>query len=120
MLGAPVGRQDGLFYEFCLEGRVPRDHLLRKIDGVLDLTWLRQELAPSYSHTGRPSVCPDLMIRMLLIGYCYSIRTVRSILPATVGSCVATTGRWPFMDVGRYPKPGYGANDNWQSGGTEQ
>jgi len=66
MLGAPVGRQDGLFYEFCLEGRVPRDHLLRKIDGVLDLTWLRQELAPSYSHTGRPSACPDLMIRMLL------------------------------------------------------
>jgi len=77
MLGAPLGRQDRLFYEFCLDDRVPRDHLLRRIDGVLDLTWLRRELAPFYSHTGRPSVCPELMIRMLLIGYCYSIRSER-------------------------------------------
>jgi len=51
--------------------------LLRRIDGVLDLTWLRREVAACYSHTGRPSVCPELMIRMLLIGYCYSIRSER-------------------------------------------
>jgi transposase len=77
MMGAPVGRQDRLFYEFDLEDRVPSDHLLRKINAVLDLGWLRTELKPYYSHTGRPSVCPELMIRMLLIGYCYSIRSER-------------------------------------------
>jgi transposase len=77
MLGAQVGCQERLFYEFCLDDRVPADHLLRKIDAVLDLSWLRGELAPFYSHTGRPSVCPELMIRMLLIGYCYSIRSER-------------------------------------------
>ncbi len=77
MTGEQLGRQDRLFYEFCLEDRVPTDHLLRKIDAVLDLSWLRAELKPFYSHTGRPSVCPELMIRMLLVGYCYSIRSER-------------------------------------------
>jgi len=77
MMGERVGAQDRLFYEFDLEERVPSDHLLRRIDGVLDLSWLRAELAPYYSHTGRPSVCPELMLRMLLIGYCYSIRSER-------------------------------------------
>jgi transposase len=77
MLGARVGCQDSLFYAFELDAVVPRDHLLRKIDAVLDLDWLRAELAPYYSHTGRPSVCPELMLRMLLIGYCFSIRSER-------------------------------------------
>jgi len=77
MLGERVGGQDRLFYEFCLDDVVPADHLLRKIDAVLDLSWLRSELAPFYSHTGRPSVCPELMIRMLIVGYCYSIRSER-------------------------------------------
>jgi transposase len=77
MLGPPVGQQDRLFYEFCLEDRVPADHLLRKIDAVLDLSWLRGELKAHYSDIGRPSVCPELMIRMLLVGYCYSIRSER-------------------------------------------
>ena len=77
MMGAPVGRQDRLFYEFDLEDMVPADHLLRRIDAVLDLRWLRVELAPYYSHTGCPSIDPELMIRMLLIGYCYSIRSER-------------------------------------------
>ena len=76
-MGEQVGRQDRLFYEFCLDERVPGDHLLRRIDAVLDLSWLRAELAPYYSHTGAPSVDPELMIRMLLIGYCYSIRSER-------------------------------------------
>ena len=75
MMGEQVGSQDRLFYEFCLEDRVPADHQLRKIDAVLDLTWLRAELRPLYSHTGCPSVDPELMIRMLVIGYCYSIRS---------------------------------------------
>ncbi len=77
MMGERLGRQDRLFYEFCLDDRVPGDHLLRRIDAVLDLSWLRRELAPYYSHTGCPSVDPELMIRMLLVGYCYSIRSER-------------------------------------------
>jgi transposase len=77
MLGARSGCQDRLFYAFDLEAVVPLDHLLRKIDAVLELDWLRVELAPYYSHTGRPSVCPELMLRMLLIGYCFSIRSER-------------------------------------------
>ena len=74
-MGERLGRQDHLFYEFCLEDRVPVDHLLRRIDAVLDLSWLRRELAPLYSHTGCPSVDPELLIRMLIVGYCYSIRS---------------------------------------------
>ncbi len=77
MMGEQLGRQDRLFYEICLEDRVPPDHLVRRIDGALDLSWLRAELAPYYSHTGCPSVDPELMIRMLLLGYCYSIRSDR-------------------------------------------
>ena len=77
MMGEPLGRQDRLFYEFDLEDVVPGDHLLRKIDAVLDLSWLRDELRPYYSHTGCPSVCPELMVRMLIVGYCYSIRSER-------------------------------------------
>jgi len=77
MMGDGFGRQDRLFYEFDLEARVPCDHLLRQIDNALDLSWLRAELGPFYSHTGRPSVCPELMIRMLLVGFCYSIRSER-------------------------------------------
>jgi len=77
MMGVAVGQQERLFYEFDLEDRIPTDHPLRKIDAVLDLTWLRRELQPFYSHTGRPSICPELMIRMLLIGYYYSVRSER-------------------------------------------
>ncbi len=77
MRGEAVGRQDRLFDEFCLDDRVPPDHVLRKIDAVLDPSWLREDLKPYYSDTGRPSVCPELMIRMLLVGYCYSIRSER-------------------------------------------
>lgn len=77
MMGPAAGEQDSLFYEFSLGDVVPADHLLRKIDSVLDLSWLRSELRPHYSHMGRPSVCPELMIRMLLLGYCYSIRSER-------------------------------------------
>jgi len=76
-----MGRQDGgeahLFYSFNLDAHVPRDHLLRQIDQVLDLADLRQHLAPFYSHTGRPSVDPEVMIRMLIIGYCFGIRSER-------------------------------------------
>jgi transposase len=77
MMGEPLGRQDRLFCEFDLEDVVPADHLLRRIDAALDLSWLRGEIKPHYSHLGCPSVCPELMVRMLLVGYCYSIRSER-------------------------------------------
>ena len=77
MMGEPVGRQDRLFYAFDLEAMVPADHLLRRIDAALDLSWLRGELKTHYSHLGCPSVCPELMVRMLIVGYCYSIRSER-------------------------------------------
>ena len=77
MMGDPVGRQNRLFYEFDLEDMVPDDHLLRRIDRVLDISWLRDVMKPHYSHLGCPSVCPELMMRMLLVGYCYSIRSER-------------------------------------------
>jgi len=58
-------------------GSVPPDHLLRGIDRCLDVGALRGHLAPFYSHTGRPSIDPELMLRMLIIGYCFGIRSER-------------------------------------------
>lgn len=69
--------QDQLFYAFNLEDHVPRDHLLRGVDRFLDLGELRQHLTPFYSHTGRPSIDPELIMRMLVIGYCMGIRSER-------------------------------------------
>ena len=66
-----------LFYDFCLDEHVPADHLLRRIDGFLDLSELRSTLRPYYSRIGRPSVDPELMIRMLIVGYCFAIRSER-------------------------------------------
>jgi len=66
-----------LFYEFSLEDHVPQDHLLRSIDRFVDLSDIRQYLAEFYSHTGRPSIDPELLIRMLLVGYCFGIRSER-------------------------------------------
>jgi transposase len=77
MMGEKSSAQGQLFYQFNLDEVVPADHMLRKIDAVLDLSDLRAQLAPYYSHTGRPSIDPELMIRMLLIGYCYGIRSER-------------------------------------------
>jgi transposase len=77
MMGRQRDNQSQLFYSFCLEDRVPADHLLRKINPFVDLSDLRGHLAPFYSTMGRPSVDPELMIRMLLVGYCYGIRSER-------------------------------------------
>ena len=77
MMGSSDTPQKPFFYAFNLDDAVPQDHLLRSIDRFLDLSDLRQHLAPYYSHTGRPSVDPELMIRMLLIGYCLGIRSER-------------------------------------------
>jgi transposase len=77
MMGHHTGGQERLFYSFNLEDHIPENQLLRGIDRFLDLSALRQHLAPSYSHTGRPSIDPELMIRMLIIGYCFGIRSER-------------------------------------------
>jgi transposase len=79
MMGRQTADQARLFYEFHLEERVPADHLLRRIDvfTAAALADLRHKLADHYSHTGRPSVDPELLIRMLIVGYCYGIRSER-------------------------------------------
>jgi hypothetical protein len=75
MMGERRVRQDALFYEFSLERHVPERHLLRSIDRFVELDGLRQQLAPFYSEMGRPSVDPELLIRMLIVGYCFGIRS---------------------------------------------
>ena len=72
--------QEALFYRFRIEDHVPADHLLRRIDWLLDFSAIRHELEALYSHTGRPSVDPELMIRMLLIGYLFGIRSERRLV----------------------------------------
>ena len=77
MMGRRERRQGQFFYSFDLDKAVPADHLVRQIDGVLDLDWVHRELAPYYSHTGRPSIDPVLMIRMLIVGYVFAMRSER-------------------------------------------
>jgi transposase len=77
MMGPRHVAQGALFYEFSIEGHVPSDHLLRRIDRFVDLSGIRRLLAPFYSAIGRPSVDPELMIRMLIVGYCFGIRSER-------------------------------------------
>jgi len=77
MMGRQNNDQGPLFYEFCLDEAVPDDHLVREIDAVLDLSWVYAELAPHYPTLGRPSIDPVLMIRMLIIGYVFALRSER-------------------------------------------
>src|SRR5262249_52328094 len=77
MMGHQRVEQAALFYEFSLERHVPAAHLLRSIDRFVELDGLRQELSCFYSTIGRPSIAPELMIRMLLVGYCSAIRSER-------------------------------------------
>src|SRR5271170_3677624 len=77
MMGDRVVMQESLLYQFRLDDHVPADHMLRAIDRFVDLAGLRQHLASFYSSTGRPSIDPELLVRMLLVGYCYGIRSER-------------------------------------------
>jgi len=79
MMGRRCGDQASLFYQFHLDDRVPKDHLLRRIDCFVmtALADMHERLKPYYSEIGRPSVDPDLMIRMLIVGYCYGLRSER-------------------------------------------
>jgi transposase len=96
MMGRGNGNQGHLFYEFHLDEAVPDDHLVRKIGAVLDLSWVHAELAPYYSQFGRPSIDPTLMIRMLIIGYVFAIRSERQICREVQ---VNLAYRW-FCDLG--------------------
>jgi transposase len=77
MMGRQQEQPEQLFYTFRLERHVPSDHLLRQVDAILDLSAIRRAIQPYYSSIGRPSVDPELMIRMLLIGYAFGIRSER-------------------------------------------
>src|SRR5262245_22138373 len=77
MMGRLNRDQGQLFYSFCLDDVVPDDHRVREIAAVLELSWVRTELAPYYSPLGRPSIDPELMIRMLIVGYVFAIRSER-------------------------------------------
>jgi transposase len=77
MMGRREDSQVQFLYAFDLDKVVPADHLVRQIDAILDLSWVHRELRPYYSHTGRPSIDPVLMIRMLLVGYVFALRSER-------------------------------------------
>jgi transposase len=79
MMGRLDHDQEELFYSFRLDEAVPDDHPVRKIAAVLDLSWVHSELAPFYPKMGRPSIDPELMVRMLIIGYVFAIRSERAI-----------------------------------------
>ena len=79
MMGRRNQGQGQLFYEFSLDEAVPEDHLVRQIAALLDLSWVYDELAPYYSEIGRPSIDPVLMIRMLILGYVFAIRSERQL-----------------------------------------
>jgi len=90
MMGRQTGNQSQLFYLFNLERRIPADHLLRRINPVVTriLVEVREQLAPFYSDIGRPSIDPELMIRMLIVSYCYGIRFERRVRRARTSPCV--------------------------------
>ena len=77
MMGRLKREQGQFFYSFCLDEVVPDDHRVREIAGVLDLSWVHAEVGPYYSPLGRPSIDPVLMIRMLIVGYVFAIRSER-------------------------------------------
>ena len=77
MMGRLPAGQNQLFYELCLESYVPEKHVLRALDRFLDFREIREHIAPFYSDIGRPSIDPELTIRMLLVGYCFGIRSER-------------------------------------------
>src|SRR3984957_5308855 len=79
MMGRLNHDQEQFFYSFRLDEAGPNDHPVREIAAVLDLSWVHAELAPYYPQLGRPSIDPVLMIRMLIIGYVFAIRSERAL-----------------------------------------
>src|SRR5260370_38504381 len=79
MMGRLNHDQEQFFYSFCLDEAVPNDHPVREVAAVFDLSWVHSELAPYYPRLGRPSIDPGLMIRMLIVGYLFGIRSERAL-----------------------------------------
>jgi len=73
-------RTESLFYYFRLEDQIPKDHLLRVIDEQIDLSFVRERVKGLYSATGRPSIDPEMLLRLLLVGYLYGITSERRLL----------------------------------------
>ena len=101
--------QWSLFYQFRLDERVPKDHLLRRIDRFVtaSLADIHERLEPHYSEIGRPSVDPELMIRMLIVGYCYGLRAERRLTqevprPDRPASCMPQRRVQKMADASRY------------------
>src|SRR2546430_2612343 len=106
MMGRLDDRQQPLFYDFCLEDHVPDNHLLRQVAKVLDLSGVRRKLAPYYSDMGRPSLDPELMIRMLLLAISTASarsgawsRKYISIWPTAGSAGLASRARFPNAPV---------------------
>src|SRR6266567_4750331 len=112
MMGQQTSDQSQLFYLFNLEQRIPEGHLLRRMNPVVTrvLADLREKLAPFYSAIGRPSVDPELMLRMLLVGYCYGIRFERRLceeveLPLVLPPRSGRRGTRPLDILGQSARP---------------
>ncbi len=86
-------RSEGLFYYFRLEDQIPENHLLRLIDEHISFEFVRQQLKDSYSETGRPSIDPELLLRILLIGYLYGITSERKLVEVPHASGMALVHR---------------------------
>src|SRR5437763_16060642 len=93
MMGERRVGQEALFYGFSLESHVPRDHLLRSIDRFVDLSDIREHLRPFYSEMGRPSIDPELIIRILSVGYCFGILPERRLCEE---ARLHLGYRWPY------------------------
>ena len=113
MMGQQI-RTESLFYYFRLEDQIPEDHLLRLIDQHIDLSFVRERLKNSYSGTGRPSIDPEVLLRLLLLGYLYGITSERRLLEEVrmhrpiVGSRGWTSSK-RFRITRRSPRTGTGA-----------
>ena len=103
-----LAAQEQLFYQFRLEDHVPADHLLRRIDGLLDFDSLRPRFADLYSPIGRPSIDPELMIRMLLVGYLYSICSETRLCEEVHLNLAYLCGRGTFLGSGALRDRGLG------------
>ena len=105
MMGDRMVARAALFYEFSLERRVPADHLLRAIDRLVDLEGVRAHVAPYYSSIGRPSIDPELLIRMLRVGYCFGIRSARAMQARDIAALI-TSGWAPIGESLKSPSGG--------------
>jgi Transposase domain (DUF772) len=102
MMGERRVMQEAVFYGFSLERHVPDNHLLRKIHRFVDLSEVRRHLEPYYSETGRPSIDPELMMRMLIVGYGFGIRSERR-LCEEVHLNLATAGSVDWGSTATFP-----------------